>query len=378
MGWFRGHLEIRASLRLKLAVAFTAGGLLVAPVVVLASHQFTDVPTGNLFHKEIGVVADAGIAQGFGDGTYKPLNAVTRQAMAAFLERSVGRAGSDTDANDLGTSSGITQAAIANVSVNAGAAGTLNTGFVVLIGSVTARTQYPVDCPCLIKVYIAQDGEIVASDVELDVSSMVDESGQSYATASIETVVPINGDESRAFQLVVTLSDADAFSVEVNGTLTALYVPLAPDGDDTLAYEHTCISGELEPNDSEGSANPLPGNGCRHGKAFGANADYFSFSVPPGQTLTLETRSADGAGCGGDTTLAMFDALGTPVDDSDDEGIGTCSRLVDSGLPAGTYLARVRPFSTNDAFEYRITATLSTMAPGAAPDEADVDDVSKD
>lgn len=55
--------------------------------VVWASHQFSDVPTNNPFHDDIGWMADHGIANGYADGTYKPTNPVTRQAFAAFLHR---------------------------------------------------------------------------------------------------------------------------------------------------------------------------------------------------------------------------------------------------------------------------------------------------
>jgi hypothetical protein len=63
---------------------------LALPAIVLANHQFTDVATGNPFHDEIEAITGAGITSGFGDGTYRPADPVTRQAMAAFLERGLG------------------------------------------------------------------------------------------------------------------------------------------------------------------------------------------------------------------------------------------------------------------------------------------------
>ncbi|MEO6350673.1 MAG: S-layer homology domain-containing protein [Candidatus Limnocylindrales bacterium] len=65
--------------------------LLTAPAVVLASHQFNDVPDSNPFHNEISAIAGAGITGGFGDGGYHPGDSVTRQAMAAFMQRGFGR-----------------------------------------------------------------------------------------------------------------------------------------------------------------------------------------------------------------------------------------------------------------------------------------------
>lgn len=49
--------------------------------------KFTDVPAGTQFYQEIGWLADAGITTGYSDGTYKPLDTITREAMAAFIHR---------------------------------------------------------------------------------------------------------------------------------------------------------------------------------------------------------------------------------------------------------------------------------------------------
>ena len=82
-------IEIRRPRR-RTAALLLALVLLAAPAVVLASHQFTDVPTGHPFHGQIAAIADAGITAGFNDGTYRPSDPVTRQAMAAFMERGFG------------------------------------------------------------------------------------------------------------------------------------------------------------------------------------------------------------------------------------------------------------------------------------------------
>lgn len=51
------------------------------------SGPFTDVPMSQAFCKEITWLVDQSIASGYSDGTYRPTNAVSRQAMAAFLHR---------------------------------------------------------------------------------------------------------------------------------------------------------------------------------------------------------------------------------------------------------------------------------------------------
>lgn len=67
--------------------AFVAGSVLSGGGAVWASHQYSDVPDSSPFHNDIDWVTYYGIAQGYTDGTFKPTNPVSRQAMAAFLHR---------------------------------------------------------------------------------------------------------------------------------------------------------------------------------------------------------------------------------------------------------------------------------------------------
>jgi hypothetical protein len=48
---------------------------------------FSDVPPSHPFSDEIEWLADSGITTGYPDGTFRPGAPVTRQAMAAYLER---------------------------------------------------------------------------------------------------------------------------------------------------------------------------------------------------------------------------------------------------------------------------------------------------
>jgi poly(3-hydroxybutyrate) depolymerase len=57
--------------------------------------SFPDVPTTHPFVDEITWLAEQGIATGYDDGTFRPGRPVTRQAIAAFLHRYVGPGGSD-------------------------------------------------------------------------------------------------------------------------------------------------------------------------------------------------------------------------------------------------------------------------------------------
>jgi hypothetical protein len=58
-----------------------------AALPACTSPPFSDVPTGNPFCREIKWMKESGVSTGFGDGTYRPSLAVTRQAMSAFLYR---------------------------------------------------------------------------------------------------------------------------------------------------------------------------------------------------------------------------------------------------------------------------------------------------
>jgi hypothetical protein len=55
-----------------------------------AVSPFRDVPTSTMFYKEIAWLAEQGIARGWADGTYRPWEPVNRDAMAAFLYRAAG------------------------------------------------------------------------------------------------------------------------------------------------------------------------------------------------------------------------------------------------------------------------------------------------
>lgn len=78
-----------------MVAAVLATALVGGAAGVWAATTFTDVPETHPFAEEITAVADACLAGGFPDGTYRPSQPVTRQAMAAFLAR----AGSDVAFN---------------------------------------------------------------------------------------------------------------------------------------------------------------------------------------------------------------------------------------------------------------------------------------
>ncbi len=76
----------RAPRRLLSVLALTVA-VVAFPLGALANHDFSDVPDSNPFHGDISAIADAGVTFGCGGGNYCPSANVTREQMAAFMNR---------------------------------------------------------------------------------------------------------------------------------------------------------------------------------------------------------------------------------------------------------------------------------------------------
>jgi hypothetical protein len=75
--------------RLPLLISILALTAAVAfPLGVLASHSFNDVSNANPFHADIAALKDSGVSStGCGGGNFCPKDYVTREQMAAFMNR---------------------------------------------------------------------------------------------------------------------------------------------------------------------------------------------------------------------------------------------------------------------------------------------------
>lgn len=80
-------MKRRARLLVAAAVCCTVSGLFGGAVVLAVSQTFADVTPTNPFFDEVEWAAANGIVEGYGDGTFRPANVVTRQAAVAFLAR---------------------------------------------------------------------------------------------------------------------------------------------------------------------------------------------------------------------------------------------------------------------------------------------------
>jgi hypothetical protein len=80
-------MRVRDPRLLVVVSAALLGAAVAFPLGALASHQFTDVPTSSTYHADIDAIRDAGITTGCATGKYCPKDFVTREQMAAFLNR---------------------------------------------------------------------------------------------------------------------------------------------------------------------------------------------------------------------------------------------------------------------------------------------------
>jgi hypothetical protein len=76
--------------RRALIASIVLTAVVVAPTAVWAADRFTDVPDSNVFHDDIGWLADSGVTIGCdppANTLFCPSDEVTREQMAAFLRR---------------------------------------------------------------------------------------------------------------------------------------------------------------------------------------------------------------------------------------------------------------------------------------------------
>lgn len=100
-----------------------------------AAQTFTDVPPDHPFYAEIEWGAASGVIEGYPDGTFRPSNTVTRQAVAAFMARY------NNAIHTVTATSNPTSAAVFSLSINCPAGERVLTGS----GNQTAQNLYITD-----------------------------------------------------------------------------------------------------------------------------------------------------------------------------------------------------------------------------------------
>jgi hypothetical protein len=223
--------------RIVALVALTV--VVSSTTTAVANHLFPDVATNSAFHTEIGNIVGAGCATGFHDGTFRPLDAPTRQQFAAWMNRCGGRLMPERSAAASTSTSGPGGAVLLGDStITAGATGDAATGgFVLLTGTVVVRTSNPANCPCFVQAAIHdmdEDVDVGANSFSTVPQGATDLSGEGFTTIPLYATVPIEPDSTRTFGFRAFFVDANVGTVTFNTRLTGIYVPFGPTGTDVL------------------------------------------------------------------------------------------------------------------------------------------------
>ncbi len=137
----------RIGLVLGLVLALTS-----LPALVLASHQFADVPTGNPYHADVDALVDAGITNGCSATNYCPTSPVNRGQMAAFLHRGLGVTAASYGEISLAD---FEASYIAEIDIPAGGVPG-GVGYVTVTADVSVLVMDLAICPCGVQIGIDQ------------------------------------------------------------------------------------------------------------------------------------------------------------------------------------------------------------------------------
>jgi hypothetical protein len=216
--------------------AFAAVALAVAVGVVganVASAGFNDIES-TPFEESVARVQEAGIATGYGDGTFRPTNPINRQQAAAWLDRSITRVGLDINGGlPIGPTLNADLPSAATTTLEMTSPAALGgSGWVTIQGGVGGVSLDPdTTCPCPIELTVVDEDETVLGRSRL--VALSDPTGAAFVIAPVLAVVPIEGGETHTYSIVATLLDTSQ-EVLVGGAAYASYSPLA-EGDPAQA-----------------------------------------------------------------------------------------------------------------------------------------------
>jgi hypothetical protein len=208
------------------------------PMVAIASDTFTDVPNSNMFHANINNVYRSRVAAGCGPSLYCPKANVTREQMAAFLNRGLGRVGGvdsfTATPNELRTVLEVDSFTIRPGDVTGGNV------FVLVTGTVSLAQAIGGICPCGMAVWPEVDGAQhrygVAFQTIPDVAAPQLGSGSwRTGSASFNVVFPVTSGANHTISLNLDVSRTTAGPMGVTYQLSAMYLPFGPSGNTTPA-----------------------------------------------------------------------------------------------------------------------------------------------
>jgi hypothetical protein len=187
--------------------------------VAYASHQLSDVSDTSPFHDEIATIIDAGIASGYEDGTFRPGAPVTRQAMAAFLDRGLTRARFQI------IGGAVVQAGpqlVGEISIDAPGAET-GSGFVLVTATGMASGS---SCPCNVAYDLveAPAGGFTDGLRGATIGVPGGSSGVAHASIAVQRLFPIDGGAQGTYRLIALLDGSGTAAIDAE--MTAVYIPL--------------------------------------------------------------------------------------------------------------------------------------------------------
>lgn len=211
----------------RAAVACAVIAVIAVPAA-WAGHQFTDVPNSNPHHADISAIALAGITTGCAPSLYCPGDAVTRQQMASFLRRGLGRVAQAF----MNSTVPVTDIPVATMTITPGLPpGTVGgaAGFVKADAAVSLRLTDATGCPCGFQGYLFMPGVgILGSAFTLETTLTTVGERTSFAmTGAIPVTTP------GAKTVEIHLHGAIGVAV-VTGAATAIYLPFGNTGGNTL------------------------------------------------------------------------------------------------------------------------------------------------
>lgn len=207
------------------------------PMVALAADTFTDVPNSNVFHGNINNLYASRVTTGCGGTNFCPKTEVTREQMAAFLNRGLPRAAGKghtaATANEVRTTATVETFTIRTGDVAGG------TVFLLVTGDVSVTTSTNGTCPCGLRAQVWVDGVASQAAYTTITNTAAPVLGLSanwrMGNATVTSVFAVSSGATHTVDLRYDLTRTNAGVVSVQSNLSAVYAPFGPLGTDDPA-----------------------------------------------------------------------------------------------------------------------------------------------